>query len=190
LGDDAMSRRLFSFAGLFLLSTTLGISTGCKKKVDSVIESTSSNYTVQGKRIYFIYGPLIRSVSVSDLELFAQKGIANGDIGNLIKFGKLDPNTLRQQLTKEYALDLVETSNILNNPVGVAILNKLGDAVHPHLTKTASAQAVRSAIILSLEDDNKLTPIEVLRNLPVNMDVEVEAVLKLKDELADVFLKG
>jgi hypothetical protein len=183
-----MNRRLFSFSGLILLSASLGLSTSCKKKVDSVI--ASSNYTVQDKRIYFIYGALIRSISVRDLELFAEKGIANGDIGNILKFGKLDSDALRKQLTKEYALDLVETSNILNNPVGVAILNKLGDAVHPHLTRTGSAQAVRSAILASLQDDNKLTPIEVLRNLPVNLDVEVDAVLKLKDELADVFMKG
>ncbi|NBX17698.1 MAG: alpha/beta hydrolase [Proteobacteria bacterium] len=185
-----MSHRLLSLAGLFVLSAAVALGTACKKKTDSVIESTESNYTVQDKRIYFIYGALIRSVSVSELEIFAQKGIAGGDIANFIKFGKLDANALRRQLSKEYALDLVETSTILNNPVGTAILNKLGDAVHPHLTKNGSAQAVRAAIIASLQDDNKLTPLEVLRNLPVNMDVEIETVLKLKDELADAFLKG
>ncbi|MEN9810179.1 MAG: hypothetical protein RLZZ488_1746 [Pseudomonadota bacterium] len=162
----------------------------CKRKVDATIESTNANYTLQDKRIYFIYGSLIRSVSVSDLEKFASRGVANGDIGNFIKFGKLDANALRAQLTKEYNLDLVETSTILNNQFGVAVLNKLGDAVHPHLTKTASVQAVRSAIVMSLQDDNKLTPLEVLKNLPVDMDVEVDVVLKLKDELAALFAKG
>lgn len=185
-----MYRRLFSFVGLCLLSAGMGFVASCKKKVDAQIESTSSNYTLQDKRLYFIYGPLIRSISVKDIEIFAQRGIANGDIGNILKFGKIDANALRGQLTKEYTLDLVETTNILNNAVGVAILNKLGEAVHPHLTRTASAQAVRSAIVLSLQDDNKLTPLEVLKNLPVDMDVEIEAVLKLKDELAGAFLKG
>jgi hypothetical protein len=189
-GGDAMFRRLVVSSGLTFLSLAAALTTGCIKKLDAKVESTESNFSVQEKRIYFIYGPLIRSVSVQDLEDFAAQGIAKGDIGNLIKFGRLDSNVLRAQLSKEYELDLVETTNILNNSLGVAILTKLGDAVHPHLTKTASVQAVRSAIVMSLQDDNKLTPIEVLKNLPVDMDVEVETVLKLKDELGAFFAKG
>lgn len=186
-----MSNRFIFSAALsaFLLMTT-GLMSSCKRKVEATIESTSSNYSIQDKRIYFIFGPLIRSISVSDLEKFSSHGIASGDIGNFLKFSKIDANVVRAQLSKEFQLDLIETSNILNNPVGVAILTKLGDAVHPHLTKTASVQAVRAAIIASLQDDNKLTPLEVLKNLPVDMDIEVEAVLKLKDELGSVFLKG
>ncbi|MFZ9519027.1 MAG: alpha/beta hydrolase [Silvanigrellaceae bacterium] len=185
-----MFRRSFLSFGLCFLTCAAALATGCVKKLDAKLESTESNYTVQDKRIYFIYGPLIRSISVRDLEEFATRGIANGDIGNIVKFGRLDSNVLRAQLSKEYQLDLIETTNILNNSLGIAILTKLGEAVHPHLTKTASVQAVRSAIIMSLQDDNKLTPLEVLKNLPVDMDVEVETVLKMKDELASIFMKG
>lgn len=185
-----MSGRLIFSVVVSTLALGSMLLPSCKRKVDATIESTNTNYTLQDKRIYFIYGSLIRSVSVSDLEKFASRGVANGDIGNIIKFGKLDAKALRAQLNKEYQLDFVETSKILNNQFGVAVLNKLGDAVHPHLTKTASVQAVRSAIVMSLQDDNKLTPLEVLKNLPVDMDVEVDVVLKMRDELSALFAKG
>lgn len=186
-----MSFRLSMSAVISLVAIFSLWSTSCNKRSDSQIQSISSQESqTEGRRLYFIYGPLIRSISVNDLENFATKGIAAGDIGNIIQFGKLDAQQLRGQLSKEYALDFVDTTNILNNPVGVAILSKLGDAVHPHKTKTAAVQAVRAAIVQSLQDDNKLSPLEVLKNLPVDMDVEVEEVLKLRDELARVFLKG
>lgn len=185
-----MAIRFNPFAAICLLCVSAVTSWSCKKNDGAKILSTETNYSIEDKRLFFIYGPLIRSISVSDVETFTSKGIANGDIGNIIKLGKLNPETLRAQLTTEYKLDMVETSNILNSPVGVALLNKLGEAVHPHLTRTGSAQAVRAAIVMALRDDNTLTPLEVLKNLPVNMDVDIAAILKLKEELSSVFARG
>jgi hypothetical protein len=151
------------------------------------VTSAPANANTQDKRIYFILGPLIRSISVSDLEIFAGKGIARGDIGNILNFGKLEPQNLRDQLNKEYLLDFVAVSQALNDSVGVALLSKLGEGVHPLRNKATSVQALRSALVMSLEDDNALTPLEVLKNLPVDMAVEIDVILKMKDELTGLF---
>lgn len=154
---------------------------------ESASAATPVSVNTQNKRIYFILGSLIRSIPVSDLEIFAAEGVARGDIGNLLKFGKVDAQNLRDQLNKEYLLDFLLVSQALNDSVGVALLSKLGEGVHPLRNTSTSVQALRSAIVKSLEDDNALTPLEVLKNIPVDMAVEIDVILKMKDELTALF---
>lgn len=139
------------------------------------------------KKITFIIGPLSRSVTVKQIEDFVANEDANNDVTALLKSGKLNVEEIRSQLKNTFQFDLVQMDKILNSPIGVALLSKLGEAVHPHATKIAAVQAVRSAIILSLADDNKLSGAEVLSHIPVNMDIEVSELLKLKKELGDAF---
>ncbi|MEY2988150.1 MAG: hypothetical protein RJB13_1671 [Pseudomonadota bacterium] len=172
----------------FLSSLTLAALTlaACNKSQTSAI--TSAQMPVDNsKKITFIIGPVSRSVSVKQIEEFVSNESANNDVTALLKSGKLNASEIRTQLKNTFQFDLVQMDKILNSPLGVALLTKLGDAVHPHATKTAAVQAVRSAIILALADDNKLSGYEVLSHIPVNMDIEILELLKLKKELGDAF---
>ena len=55
-----------------------------------------------------------------------------------------------------------EMDKLLNSAIGIALLKRLGEAVHPHSFRGTAVQALRSALILSLADDNKLSPVEVI----------------------------
>ena len=176
------------FVGPFLSSLTLAavVFAGCNKTHTSNVSSAQVTED-NTKRITFIIGPLSRSVSVRQIEEFVANESANNDVTALLKSGKLNTAEIRTQLKNTFQFDLIQMDKILNSPIGIALLTKLGDAVHPHATKAASVQAVRSAIILSLADDNKLSAAEVLSHIPVNMDIEVLELLKLKKELGDAF---
>jgi hypothetical protein len=174
------------FVSLAFSALTLA---GCHKpQTESSTSAASSESAVDtSKRITFIVGPLARSVTVAQVDSFVQTGDPNGEVAGLLRVGNIQLDQLRSQLSKVYELDLIQMDKILNSQIGIALLTRLGEAVHPHKSKETSVQAVRSAIILSLAKDNKLSPIEVLSNLPVDMDVEVTQILKLRDELGSVF---
>ncbi|MBM3380949.1 MAG: alpha/beta hydrolase [Betaproteobacteria bacterium] len=162
---------------------------GCVKSQPDASTTAASSAGAQdnSKRITFIVGPLARSVTVAQVNSFVQTGDPNGEVAGLLRTGKVPLEKLRGQLSKSYELDLIQMDKILNSSIGIALLTRLGEAVHPHKSKETSVQAVRSAIILSLVQDNQLSPMEVLSNLPVDMDVEVLQILKLRDELSSVF---
>ncbi|NBO37957.1 alpha/beta hydrolase [bacterium] len=167
----------------------LGTASGCNKKIEAsgIASAVSATDTDHSKRITFILGPIARSITINQVDAFVRNGSANNDIGNILQFGKLDAATVRKQLSTEYTFELIQADKTLNSQLGVAILSKLGEAIHPHLSKRNAVQALRSAVIASLANDDKLSPLEVLANLPVDMDVEIDQVLKIKDELGSVF---
>jgi hypothetical protein len=178
-----MSKK-FLLSAISSLSVGLFAAVACNKPSDSSTASVSATED-QSKKITFIVGPFSRSVTVSQIEEFVAKDDVNNDVTALLKSGNLNAAEIRAQLKNQFQFDLVQMDKILNSPIGVALLTKLGEAVHPHATKVAAVQAVRSAIILSLADDNKLSGAEVLSHIPVNMDIEVLELLKLKKELGD-----
>jgi len=174
--------------GFALLSAVTLTLPACSHPQDAELASTSANYSVQDKRIYLVYGSLVRSIAIKEIENFCSTGFVTGDLGNIIRFGKLNEKDLKNLLTQERPMSLVETSGILNNTVGQAILKKIGEAVYPHKSPSGAVQAIRAAIVLSLEDD-QLSILEVLRNLPVDMTIDLAAALKLRDDLAAAFPK-
>lgn len=166
---------------------SIGFANGCiKKSPDSETTSTAQT-NVNSKRITFIVGPISRSITVAQVEEFVSKNNSNDDVSALLKAGNLNAAEVRSQLGKVYELELVQMDKILNSAIGVALLTRLGEAIHPHNNKAMAVQAIRSAIVLSLANDNKLSPLEVLQHLPVDLDIEVLALLKLKDELGGAF---
>jgi len=135
------------------------------------------------RQISIIFGPIKRSITLAQLTKFASTGIAEGDIGNFITLAKLDKSMIQSKLTESSEKDLLDMDRALNSEIGIAILTKLGTAIHPAKGKGTEVQALRAAIILSLADDGKLSFLEVLEKLPVDMFVDVQGILKLKDEI-------
>jgi len=159
----------------------------CNRKSQEAQVASSPQMSPSSKRITFIIGIFSRSVTVEQVESFVKSGSESEEVASLLRAGKLDTAVVRSQLGKVYELDLIQMDKILNSQIGIALLTRLGEAIHPHSSKSAAVQAVRSAIILALADDNKLSPLEVLNHLPVDMDIEVNQLMKLKDELGGAF---
>lgn len=164
-----------------------GSMNACNRKSQEASIASSPQMSPSSKRITFIVGIFSRSVTVEQVRSFVKSGSESEEVASLLRAGKLDTAVVRSQLGKVYELDLIQMDKILNSQIGVALLTRLGEAIHPQSSKSAAVQAIRSAIILALADDNKLSPLEILNHLPVDMDVEVNQLLKLKDELGGAF---
>ena len=157
---------------------------GCQGKSESSRNaSVNQNNVSTGRKITLLFGPINRSTSIDLLNGFASTGVAEGDIGNFISLAKLNKETVQGYLNVSKEFDMVEMDHVLNSSLGEAILKKVGTVLHPAKSKGYEVQALRSAIILSLVDDNKMSLIEVLNNLPVDMVVDVENLTKLQSEI-------
>jgi hypothetical protein len=138
------------------------------------------------QQIRLVYGPWVRSVQVSNLARLAATGEAQGFLATLLALGGQNPKDLQPLLNEQVSLPLVATSDLLNSSFGVAVLTKVGSVLYPTSAQSAAVPAMRSAIVLSLVDDGRLSPLEVVERYPTDIDLNINELLKLKQQFAKV----
>lgn len=126
------------------------------------------------------YGPFSRSIAVKDLETLAETDQTPAELESLLRTAKQDPDRVRRSLTSEATVDALVLDRALNNPLGEAALDRLGDAIHTP-AGGANRQALRAALVLSASQDNRISLLEVIQNYPTP-EVHVEV-----DRLADAY---
>ncbi len=178
-----MKSGILSIAAL----TALSCATACKQQES--VSAQKSVDEVQSRTISFIFGPIVRSVSYEDLRVFAETGEARGDIGNAVSLAKLPKADLQKLLTTPIDFQIQTMNDLLNSPLGNSVLLKAGEYISPRHTNDYRVQTIRAAIIASLADDNKATVLEVLKNLPVNVKVEVGKLLEMRSAFSSLFGK-
>jgi hypothetical protein len=109
----------------------------------------------------------------------AEAGVAEGLVGSFVNLGNADPKAFQDALNKEVEMDLVEMSNMLSTKMGEVVLKTVSIAIAPRRSNQNGHKALRSAIILSLADDNVLTPIEVINNYPTDARINVVEAIKI-----------
>ncbi len=112
------------------------------------------------------------SVSVAELTTFVQTGETSSGLQSYLKTSQQEPEDVRKILGRETDVNVVTLDRALNNPVGNFVLDEISLAVHPP-ANAASRQAIRSALILSASQDNKVSLIEVIQKYPT-AEVELE----------------
>jgi hypothetical protein len=137
--------------------------------------------------VTIIYGPINRSIEVSDIEHLARTGEARGFLATALKLGKQDPKALQSILNQKLDLPLVEASQLLYSSIGEALLTKAGTVVAPRTCNCDGKQALRAAILLALSRNNgQITAVSLLQNYPTEMRVNVEPLLALLEEVGDI----
>lgn len=131
------------------------------------------------------YGPLERSIPVSTLETFAQTGELSRPLRRYIRIAGERPDRVRQILTREYTISPRLLDRLLNNPIGETALNQFAGAIYPP-SGSADPAALRSALVLSASNDDRISILEVVRNYPtpqVYIDGErlVQAYSRIRD---------
>jgi hypothetical protein len=127
---------------------------------------------IAAETVTFNYGILSDSISVDELTQFAKTGEMSSDLQFYLRAGRQNPERIRQALSQEVAINVTTLDRTLRNPVGDLFLDQVGQAIYSP-TRAASRQALRSALILSASEDNKVSLIEVIQNYPTS-DVQVE----------------
>jgi hypothetical protein len=148
----------------------------------------TANAAPAAENVVFFSGAFRRSIPVADLERLAANGQAQGLLGDLLRFSNQNPADVQKMLNESVNLPIGMVSRLLNTRIGTAILNRFGTIVHPLRTREDGVVALRSAIVLGLNNDKKsLSAISFLRAYPTReMAVSVPALLVLMEKASSI----
>jgi hypothetical protein len=120
------------------------------------------------EQIFFTYGPLGRSITVDELKDLAATGKPSNKLRWYLDFAKVDPEEFRQILTQEITLSPRVTNQILYTLPAEYGLFEVGQTVHSKSRQVeVQIKALRSALVLSTADDNKISLLEFFEKYPI-----------------------
>ncbi len=143
-----------------------------------------SNDAIAAQSVVFTYGILRESVSVDDLTTFAQTGKASSSLSSFLDETRQNPQTVRNTLTREINVSPVILDRTLNSRIGLYLLDQVGYSIHTS-SNQANRQALRSALVLSANGDNKVSLIEVIQKYPTSeVIVDGERLVRSYNQLS------
>ncbi|MBD1868805.1 alpha/beta hydrolase [Cyanobacteria bacterium FACHB-471] len=119
------------------------------------------------EQVVLKYSVLRQSVSVAELTTLAETGETSRSLRRYLRLAGKQPEEVRQTLTEEAQVNVVLVDRGLNNPIGDTVLDQVGEAIYPP-SGEASREALRSALVLSASDDDRISLIEVIQNYPTD----------------------
>ncbi len=131
-------------------------------------------------------GPFIFTLSIDDLETFAETGEITGDFKLYARFLDEDMRQkLRQLLQFEFPLDVVTVSNLSYSPLGRDALSNVGKVIES-TPGVNGFHGLRAAVISAAAKAGPegWTIIDMIREFPTNtIDISVQGLLDLRREL-------
>jgi predicted dienelactone hydrolase len=132
-------------------------------------------------------GPFIFTLSVDDLETFAETGEITGDFKLYARFlNESTQQSLRQLLQRRLPLDVVTVSNLSYSPLGRDALTNVGKVIES-TPGVNGFHGLRAAVIgaAAKAGPDGWTLIDVMREFPTDtIDVSVTGLLALQRELS------
>lgn len=131
------------------------------------------------ENLYFSYGLLERSVSLTSLETYAANGTVNPDLAFFLNFvSPADRVGFREFLTTRHQINPVAVSQTLYAPLGETSMRYIG-----HLIQTGKRQngmyALRAALVQAAEEPEGFTMLDVLRHYPTSgMRIDLAVALE------------
>lgn len=125
--------------------------------------------------IQFIYSPASLSIQISSLETFARTGQVNEDLQsymNLVQFTEAEKTQFQAQLLTPAAVNPERFIRILNTDEANRLLNSFGRAINIEGGGNG-ADGIREAMVKAVQDADGLTVINVLRQLPANIEIDL-----------------
>ena len=142
--------------GLSLASITVASTTSL------LLFSSTAN---AAEKVVFTYKQFGQSLTVDELETFAETGKASSQLKFFLNVSGQDPEAARKFMTKEVKVKLRTADRLLHILPGEYALFQAGQ-IFQTPSKKANLQAFRSAVILSLSDDNRISFLEFLQRYP------------------------
>ena len=109
------------------------------------------------------YGAVDVTLPMSDLQSFAQTGKPSPQLQSVLSLAKQTPESVREILTREVALDSQLVSRIANTYFGEIVFKQLGEVAYTPATRAQSAPALRDALVAA-SGDSKISLMEVMQN--------------------------
>ncbi len=156
--------------------------------VASITVSLIPSEAKASEEIIFRYGGATQSVSLEDLQIFAETGETSASLNFLLKVGKQNPELIRWIMKQQFPADTKLIYDLLNTAPGEYILSQTGSFVSSK-SERANVKALRGALVKSASDDNVISLIELLENYPTQqVYVNSKLLAKVEDNLSD-FIK-
>ena len=133
------------------------------------------------ENLVFVSGAFRRSIPVADLEHLASTGEARGLLADLLRFSRQNPADVSSLLNQSVNLPLVLVSRLLYTRIGEALLARLGRIIYPLNTPEVGVPALRSAVVLGIDQSKgSLSAVSFLQAYPNrNIEVNVPALMAL-----------
>ncbi|MDJ0590911.1 MAG: alpha/beta hydrolase [Pleurocapsa sp. MO_226.B13] len=145
----------------------------------------NSPKAVASQKVIFKYSGATQSVSLEELQEFAQTGEISPSLDFLLKFGKQNPYMIRWILTQQFPANTQLIYDLLNTAPGEYVLSQTGNVVSSK-SERANIKALRGALITSASDDNLISLLELLENYPTKeVYVDGKILAKAQRDLAN-----
>lgn len=129
-----------------------------------------------GELLSFSYGPLIRSLRISSLQAFAKDGSVADDLAFFLQFTPAKQREeLRSALVKRADIDPLTVSQFFNSEIGADVLERLGRGITMQRGGNGKF-ALRSALVGAAFSSEGLSLLNVLQQLPTNMQLQGEMI--------------
>jgi predicted dienelactone hydrolase len=137
-------------------------------------------------KISFTWGLLEFPIAVTSLEDFAETGVITTDLKLFLNsFSQKQREQLRQFLRSRYRVDPIVVSRLSHTAVGTELLTSLGEIIQTP-TGQNGFYALRSAVILATMQPEGTTPLSLLQQLPLDMEVDLGKLLQLQKQIATI----
>lgn len=137
------------------------------------------------ERIYFNYSLLGRSVTVDQLETFAQTGKLEGSLSLLKRFSPERQAQLREVLQVRYPVDPVVVTQFSYTSSGERLFRELGEMIQSEAGLNGG-RGLRSAAILATADPKGVSMIKFLRQFPTDIRIDVQRVLGFVQQVSSI----
>lgn len=117
------------------------------------------------EEIIFTYGGASQTISLEELQTFADTGEMSSGLDFLLSFGKQNPFMIRWILNQEFPADINLVYDLLNTAPGEYVLSQTSNVVGSK-SERANVKALRGALVASASDDNLISLIELLDKYP------------------------
>jgi hypothetical protein len=115
--------------------------------------------------VIFTQGILTQSVSIEELEEFALTGKMSPSLQFLFNYSKQNPEVVRSVLTQQLPVEQALIADLFHTTMGQLVLGETSQLIHTKSNR-ANTEALRSALIASAQDDNRVSLLELLENYP------------------------
>jgi predicted dienelactone hydrolase len=137
------------------------------------------------EKIYFQYGPALRSLQITSLEEFAQTGTIESDLEfyfRILNTTEPEQELFRQALQTGGPVDPLLVDKFLYSDFGEEILTGLGNIVQTRAGLNGKS-SLRAALILASLEPEGLTLLNFFQELPTDLQIDLAKVRELQQAI-------
>lgn len=134
------------------------------------------------ERIRLRYGPFERYVTRQELETYAETGVAEGGLQDVLARVGSQADLLQTALNANYNLDPVLANRFSYTTSGEQLLTEVGNLIRTESGRNGS-QALRSALTLAAADPDGLNLLTFLEHFPSEMSIDIGQALGLAEDV-------